>query len=480
MPESLSKIKWRQAGAPHHISQKEKKMNSKIFLKRFLLSSVMIIVLLLGACVPAAPPAPTEAPPAATEAPPVATEAPVVTEAPVETEVVVEQQILKVGFLGPLTGPAARTGEEQKDGAEMALESIGYTIGNYKIELVYIDSQSDPDKATRAYEDAIVRDGIQVGLLGWHSSVAAAVMEVTAKYKIPHFFSCGETGVVNEKFNLDREKYGYWMAKGWPQPKSLVSVNYAVGFKDMIDQGIWSPKNKKVALLGEETDFGRAVIEPLADMLAADGWEVVAEDFVPLEEVDFIPLLSKYKQQDPALTLITHTAAAGISSFVKQAREVGLPGLVVAHGLGWVGEWYTLVGPASDGILDQIPELASDKAKAWATDFEAKYGIKPSPSAGGLAYDWTNMFIKLAEATLAEYGELNSDTFYKFGREKLWTGEFTYTDGIIMPMYKFTPETIPDMVVGKEGFIFPIIQYFGGEGKIIWPLDWAEAKLVVQ
>ena len=454
-------------------------MNSKIFWKRFVLSGAMIIALLMGACQPAA--TPTAVPAVKATTPPTAPPAVAPTEAPVEapTEVVVEQKVLKVGVVAPLTGPAARTGEEIKDSAVMAFENINYTIGNYKIELVFIDCQSDPDKAARAYEDAVVRDGIQVGLLNWHSSTAVSMMEVTAKYKIPHFFGMGETNVVNEKFHSNQAKYGYWMAKGWPQPKSLVSVNYAVGFKDMIGQGIWTPKNKKVALLGEETDFGRAVIEPLAGLLAADGWEVIAQDFVPLEEVDFIPLLSKYKQQDPALTLITHTAAAGISSFVKQAREVGLPGLVVAHGLGWVGEWYTLVGEASDGILDQIPQLGSDKAKTWAGEFEAKWGMKPSPSAGGLAYDWSNMFIKLLEATLAEYGELNSETIYTFGREKLWTGEFTYTDGIIMPMYKYTPETIPDMVIGKEGFIFPIIQYFGGEGKIIWPLDWAEAELVV-
>lgn len=442
-------------------------MNGKLFLRRLVLSGAMLFALLLGACGPAATPT---APPAVEPTTPP-------TVAP--TEAVVEEQVLKIGVLSPFTGPVARTGEEIKDSVMMAFENIDYTIGPYKIELVFIDSQSDPDKATRAYEDAIVRDGIQAGLLGWHSSVAVAVMEVTAKYKIPHFFSMGETDVVNEKFNSDPEKYGYWMAKGWPQPKSLVSANYAIGFQDLIDQGQWVPKNMRVALMAEETDFGRAVVKPLAEYMAADGWDVVAQDFVSLEEVDFIPLLTKYKGLDVDLTVVTHTAAAGISSFAKQAKEVGLPGLVVAHGLGWVGEWYDLTGDASDGVLDQIPKLATDKALTWAKDFEAKYGMKPSPSAGGLAYDWSNMFIKLLEATLAEYGELNSETIYTFGREKLWTGEFTYTDGIIMPMYKFTPETIPDMVIGKEGFIFPIIQYFGGEGKIVWPLDWAESTLVV-
>ena len=427
---------------------------------------VAIFAMVLGACGPAATEAPPEAKPP-TAAPPTA----------VPPTAVPEPKVLKIGVLGPFTGPAARTGEEILDSAKMAFEAIDNTIGPYTIELVPIDSQSDPEKATRAYEDAIIRDGIVAGLLGWHSSVAVAVMEVTAKHKVPHFFSMGETDVVNDKFQQDPERLGYWVAKGWPTPKSLVSKNYYDGFNDLIAQGAWAPANKRIAISCEETDFGRAVAEPLAQLMTAGGWEVVGPDYFPIEEVEFHPLLTKYKAEDVSVTVVTDTATAGISAFTKQAREVGLPGLLVMHGLGWVGEWYTLVGEASDGVLDQIPQLGSAEALDWAKRFEEKWGMKPSPSAGGLAYDWASYFIKILEATYEESGELTSETIYNFGREKVWTGEFTYTDGIVMPMYKFTPESIPDPVVGKEAFIFPIIQYKGGESKIIWPLDWAQAEL---
>jgi branched-chain amino acid transport system substrate-binding protein len=423
-------------------------MKGKLFT---LIVAAVIFGLLGAACAPAAAPTPTPVP----------------------------EKILKIGVMGPFTGPVARTGEELKNAAVMAFEEINYKVGPYKIELVFIDDQADPEKATRAYEDAVVRDKIQAGLLQWNSSVAVAVMEVTAKYKIPHFFGMGETHIVNEKFQQDPEKFGYWMAKGWPAPKSLVARNYADGLNDLIKEGAWKPANKKVAIACEETDFGRAVGEPLSQYLKETGWEVVAVDYFPLEEVEFHPLLTKYKAAGVSLTLVTATATAGITSFTKQAREVGVPGLLVMHGLGWIGEWYSLAGSASDGVLDQIPELASAEAQEWAKKFEAKFGMKPSPSAGGLGYDHTKGFIKLLEETLKAYGELNNETIYKFGREKLWTGEFTYS-GIIMPRYRWTKETIPDPVIGKQDFIFPIIQYKGGDSTIIWPLDWAEGKLEVQ
>ncbi len=65
------------------------------------------------------------------------------------------------------------------------------------------------------------------------------------------------------------------------------------------------------------------------------------------------------------------------------------------------------------------------------------------------------------------------------GQAKLWTGQLTYTDGILMKEYKFTPDSLPDMVVGQGEFAFPVIQYFGGVGKTIWPPELQEQALQV-
>jgi branched-chain amino acid transport system substrate-binding protein len=61
----------------------------------------------------------------------------------------------------------------------------------------------------------------------------------------------------------------------------------------------------------------------------------------------------------------------------------------------------------------------------------------------------------------------------------MWTGELTYTDGILMKEYKFTAESLPDMLVGKGYFVFPVIQYFGGIGKTIWPDEIKEQDMQI-
>jgi branched-chain amino acid transport system substrate-binding protein len=78
---------------------------------------------------------------------------------------------------------------------------------------------------------------------------------------------------------------------------------------------------------------------------------------------------------------------------------------------------------------------------------------------------------------LKEYGELNKETLYKFGQEKIQTGEFTYTAGIVMKEYKYTSETAPDPVVGEGFYTFPVLQYMDGEGKVVWPDVWKVADL---
>ena len=92
-----------------------------------------------------------------------------------------EPGIFRLGVLGPFTGPSQSTGQEFKNAVTMAFDAVNWQIGDYQIEPVWIDSQSDPEAAARAYEQAIADRGIQAGILNWHSSVAVECMEVAAR-----------------------------------------------------------------------------------------------------------------------------------------------------------------------------------------------------------------------------------------------------------------------------------------------------------
>jgi branched-chain amino acid transport system substrate-binding protein len=281
---------------------------------------------------------------------------------------------------------------------------------------------------------------------------------------------------VNETFNADPDYYGYWMFKGWPTPKKL-SVSYVQALEDAIAEGIWTPEEKTVAIYGEDTDWGRSFGAAIKEQLEAQGWTTVAEEYFGIDQTEFYPLLNKFVDLNPAVIAGTSTAAPSFSAFIKQADEVGLESLIIADGLGWVGEWYELTGDSSNYVIDQIPGWATEEGKAYAQSFEETYGITPSPSSGGLSYDGTRFFLAVAQAAYEESGELSSESIYNFVKDNVWTGEWTYTDGIVMNEYKTTMDVVPDPVVGKGFYIFPVLQYFDGEGKVVYPPEWAEQQL---
>lgn len=439
---------------------------SKIFLS---LAVLLAMSLVLAAC---------QAPEPSVIVETVIVEGETITEV---VEVEKEAEVFKVGFLGPYSGPSAQTGKQFKGGATIALEAVGYRIGNYTIEPVWIDSQSDPAKASQAYEQAVVQDGIQAGALNWHSSVAVAVMEVTAKHHIPHIFGFGATEKVNETFESDTAKYGYWSTKGWPTPAKLGN-KYIDSLEYYIAEGVYAPESKTVAIYGEDTDWGRSFAAGVMELFEAAGWEIVSEEYFPLEQTEYTAYLNQIKDLDPAVLAGTSTSPPQITSLIKQADEIGLESLIIADGLGWV-DFCSLTGSSANMVMDQIAGWSGEAGFAFAKEFEDRYNLSPSTSSAGLAHDGTKMFLEIAQAVYDEHGELSSELIQQFVEEKVWTGEWTMTDGIVMVEYKYTDETTPDPVVGPGYYTFPVLQYEYVDGKClgkpIYPVEGAVQDLMV-
>jgi branched-chain amino acid transport system substrate-binding protein len=399
---------------------------------------------------------------------------PTVTSQPVEPSTSTPtSESFKLGILGPFSGPGSRTGEEFKDAVNMAFSESGWHIEGYKIDPVWIDSQSDRTTAIQAYEQAITQDGVQAGLLNWHSSVAVGCMDVVAEHEIPHFAGFGATDVVNETFHSNRDKYGYWTTKWWPTASKL-SVSYVQMLEDAIDSGHWSPSEKTVAIYGEDTDWGRTFCDGLKANFEDAGWTVVTEEYFPVDQTDFTDLMNTLNGLSPAVVAGTNYSLDSAAAFINHADATGLNSVIIADGLGWTGNWYDQTGSSSDYVVYQIPGWASDESQAFRQAFKNRYDYTPSPSPGGLAYDAANFFISVAQATYEQYGELSSETLYSFTQDQIWTGQWTYTDGVMMEEYKYTEQTIPDPVIGKGHYMFPVLQYFDGEGEVIFPSDRAD------
>ncbi|GAB6143347.1 ABC transporter substrate-binding protein [Desulfocicer niacini] len=382
-----------------------------------------------------------------------------------------QEKTLTLGVLGPFTGPAATTGQDMKNAATMAFDEIDNKIGDYTVKLVFIDDQSDPSKGANAYAEAIERKGVQAGILNWNTAVTVSCQSVWAKYKVPHFFCMGAGMKGNEKWASFAPEDRYLIMKGWPIPQKMV-VAYADCFRDAIESGAWKPEKKIIALWGEDTDWGRGVINGLKTHLINDGWEIFTEEYFSLTQTNFYPFLSKCKNAGVTAMAGSSTGAGSVSAMIKQGEELGLKGLKIADGLGWIGDWYKLTGRASDGVLDLVPQIVTPAQKAWAAKYTEKFNLTPSPASAGMSYDYAHFMIKIAERALEKYGEITSETMTKVGREEVATGKMSYgfKDGALFHAnYGTDADNVPDPKIGTKDFYFPMVQYEKGVGQCVFP-----------
>lgn len=389
-----------------------------------------------------------------------------------------EADPIRAGLFAPLTGPAARTGQEIKNGAQMAVEDAraagelpakidGQTRD---LALIPVDSESSPEKAIRAFQDAVSREHVDVMLNGWHGSISLALIDIEASYNIIHFGDLGAPEDIANKIN--QKGYTHWF-KGWPAPRTMSGL-YVDAIEDFIQAGKWSPSTKKAAIVAEDTDWGRTWTDAIAKRLKETGWDVVGRDFVRMDESEFGPLLTKYKAAGVTLTASTLGPVAAVA-FVKQHYNAGLTGLLIADGLGWSADWYAKTGGAADYVISMdSPRTITPQEKEWSKRYQDKYGAVPPPASAGQAYDYTRMFIKgLNAAGTLEKAKL-SDTLLNLEYTGIWH-HYAFAkkagDHAISP---YEVKVGPFM----KGFSFPMVQYLGDKAEIIWPKEYAQREFL--
>ena len=139
------------------------------------------------------------------------------------------QETIKIGILGPMTGPSSDIGEPMMQGAKLAADEInakgGVKSANRKIELVVVDDEASPAKSVSGAQKLINRDKVAVIKGPANSGCALAVRQVTNPAKVvlvtpaindtiigpdyPYVFrsSCSYIDQVNALFELLGEKY---------------------------------------------------------------------------------------------------------------------------------------------------------------------------------------------------------------------------------------------------------------------------------
>src|SRR4051812_14500706 len=130
------------------------------------------------------------------------------------------QDTVKIGFVGPYTGPFAVAGQSFRQGIDAYMALNGDSVGGKKVEVVYRDSAgADPTLAKRLAEELVVKD--KVAMLGgfYLSPEVAASAPVANAAKTPLFIVNAATPSL-----MKLSPYFVRMGQAINQPAELAAV----------------------------------------------------------------------------------------------------------------------------------------------------------------------------------------------------------------------------------------------------------------
>src|SRR5262249_40966462 len=87
------------------------------------------------------------------------------------------QEKLKIGLITTLSGPAASLGNQQRNGLQLALKSLGNKLGGREVELLVQDDELKPDVAVSKVKAFVERDKVDFVVGPIFSNILQAIIK---------------------------------------------------------------------------------------------------------------------------------------------------------------------------------------------------------------------------------------------------------------------------------------------------------------
>src|ERR1700759_507698 len=207
------------------------------------------------------------------------------------------EDVIRFGAPLPITGPLAPEATKQQQGynlwAEEANKAGGISVGGkkYKVEIVYVDYQSNTPRAVQATEQMITQDNINFLFGAFGSGAAKAASTISEKYKVPTIAAAASSAQVYD------QGYKYLFGTFTPNDTLTTPLTEIIESK--------APDVKKVAILARNDLFPLAIAQEMEKSAKANGMDVVYFEKYAIGTLDFSATLSQIKSLDPQWIFVT-------------------------------------------------------------------------------------------------------------------------------------------------------------------------------
>ena len=268
-----------------------------------------------------------------------------------------EKKIIKVGFMGPLTGDAASYGLSIKRGVDMAKKELNIE----GIDLIYEDSRCEGKEAVTAINKLIFVDGVSVIIGEVCSGATLASAPIANQNNVVLISAASTSPKISEAGN-----YIYRTV-----PSDALQGNFGANL-------IYKKGHRKLAILYSNEEYGLGFSNVLRDSFKEAQGSVVATETFERGSTDLRTQLTKIKAAEPdTIFLISNSPDAAVA-ILRQIKELNIDVAL-----------YGSEGVKSDAIIKAAGKAAEGlvltSVSSGTTDFterhKSEYGETPGPFA---------------------------------------------------------------------------------------------------
>lgn len=297
---------------------------------------------------------------------------------------------IKVGVIGPFSGPFGIFGKNFKAGIEAYQSKNGKTVKGHTVEFIYRDLDAiDPAKAKGLAQELIVKDRVQYLAGAYFTPDAIAITTVIDQGKTPFVVMNAATSAITEKSPLvSRTSFTLWQ----------ITVPAA---KAAIEEGA-----KRVVVAVSDYGPGLDAEAAFKKTFEADGGTVTDSIRMPVRTTDFGPIMQRVKDTKADAVFAFLPSGPPTLAFVKAFIDNGLKAAgikLVTTGDLTLETDLPALGDAALGIISTYGYAISHDSpenKAFLAELK-KVGLpeKEVVMTAVAAYDGTRLLYRMIEAT---------------------------------------------------------------------------------
>jgi branched-chain amino acid transport system substrate-binding protein len=246
---------------------------------------------------------------------------------------------VRVGLLLPYSGTYAALGHNITDAMKLGFAAVGNKIGGREVQLIQVDSEADPAKATANTNKLIVGEKVDFLTGPVHSGVAMAMVKIAREEgTVTVVTNAGANAVTREMCapNVFRTSFSNWQ------------VCYPMG-AEVARRG-----HKRVVSVTWNYAAGKEMIGAFREGFEKAGGSVINEILVPFPNVEFQPALTSIASQRPD-AVYCFFAGAGAVKFVKDYAEAGIKSRIPLYGAGFLTDGTLKAqGAAAEGVFTTL------------------------------------------------------------------------------------------------------------------------------